>query len=155
MKRLVAMGAVLFSLLSIVPAASAELTAPSITKSVTVAQQFWHSTMPVHLNPATPAQLASFTRSPGATAGTYRNYIWLSTTLLTNTYQVRMLACTTLVHEYGHALGLQHNANPLSIMFWQNQRRVLPWGCYKAFLPKGKSKQWRQENGGSPIWAQR
>ena len=46
------------------------------------------------------------TRGPGATGGAYDRWSW-------------GWVCTYMLHEYGHLAGMNHSANPHSVMFRQ------------------------------------
>lgn len=130
-------------------------TSTRVTESLRIAREFWRVDAPVKVYGATGAALAAETGAVGAVGGALGLDIWLSAeSLADNTYASRIEVCTSIVHEYGHALGIGHSTNRASVMFAEPELNDVVYGCWKRFMPKGQARRWRALRG-VPHWLTR
>lgn len=133
-----------------------QLTDTRTMESLRIARAFWH--VPVQsptarVYAAEPEQLdvALGVDSVGIGGLANGGDIWMiGATFRTYIFDIEW--CTRIAHEYGHKLGSGHSQDKRSIMHTPRSQRAAVYGCYKQFLPKGKGREWRYQNGGKPLW---
>lgn len=123
-----------------------------------IAQTFWHAqpACDTPLYVATPTQMINVIGIAAAGLTTLGcngpvTPIWLSSTYSPATVDNRVTACSTYVHEYGHALGVGHDSQPTSVM--NPVAEVTVWACYHRYVrTRIQARMWRRANPGME-WA--
>lgn len=83
-------------------------------------------------------------------------------------YMDKMDVCDTAAHEWGHLMRARYptrysgpysytatdhdTANSIMNVSYKNRPRTILWHCWDAYLPSGKSSEWKFNAGGDPIW---
>ena len=125
------------------------------TESLRIAREFWGVDLPCATVYAMPYE--QMRRFGIGTMGLNEGCgIFIASWLMENrTYEWRVKACDTIVHEYGHALGYNHTADLRSVMSVSRPEHAVVYGCYTRFVPKAKRREWRDMLGRPPRWLSR
>jgi len=139
------------------PPAERALTSRLAVDSLKIAAAFWRSDLSDVRVFAVDIRLiwaATGNPSAAATADAAMRAVWIAEGS-SSQYLVRIAACSEVVHEAGHVLGVEHSAAPRSIMGTELSDREVVYECYRRFLPPGKMREWRENADGPAIWMTR
>lgn len=115
--------------------APAQAASPRLTESLRIAEGFWGATPAACPTGISVRAIALDGEIGGFTSEGEPCRIWLDAAMLRDrTWRAKVQTCNTIVHEYGHLLGVEHSERERSIMYPTSDVTVR--ACHRRFAPR-------------------